>query len=448
MTDTPVFSKYTIFSKIRDSENFFLVNLLTGNADILPPDKAREITERRYTDTEEYLRKGYLVHPEEEKKLFNRKYLDFLDARANDEIQLFFVPWYHCNFSCSYCYQSGYARHDEKLSTDTIDAFFSFIGHEFAGRRKYITLFGGEPLMPDVLSRERIGYLIEQAERRSLGVAVVTNGYTLTEYMPLFEKAFIREIQVTLDGPEKMHNLRRPLKNGGETFARISEGIDAALARDITVNLRVVLDRENISALPELAAFAVEKKWTEHPRFKTQLGRNYELHFCQGNRNRLFERAGMYEELYRMARENPEILRFHRPAFSITRFLAETGTLPEALFDSCPGCKTEWAFDHTGKIFPCTATVGKDGREIGTFYPTVTKNTAAIGNWQDRDVTAIAACRDCALQLACGGGCAAVAENTAGSILAPDCRPVKELIEMGMSLYCIVGSKQIPCFIV
>ena len=29
------YSKYNIFSKIRDSENYFIVNLLSGNADIL-----------------------------------------------------------------------------------------------------------------------------------------------------------------------------------------------------------------------------------------------------------------------------------------------------------------------------------------------------------------------------------------------------------------------------
>ena len=33
-----------------------------------------------------------------------------------------------------------------------------------------------------------------------LGIAVVTNGYHLTEYLGMLEKASIREIQVTLDG--------------------------------------------------------------------------------------------------------------------------------------------------------------------------------------------------------------------------------------------------------
>ena len=56
-------------------------------------------------------------------------------------------------------------------------------------------------------------------------------------------------------------------------------------------------------------------------------------------------------------------------------------------------------------------------------------------DWEDRDVTSIPECRTCSLQLACGGGCASVAKNRSGKILAPDCRPVRELMELGFSLY-------------
>jgi uncharacterized protein len=270
-------------------------------------------------------------------------------------------------------------------------------------------------------------------------VAVVTNGYTLADYMDVLGNAPIREIQVTLDGIGEVHDRRRPLKGGQPTFERIVPGIDQALANGLTVNLRVVLDRENIDALPELARFARERGWTGHPRFKTQLGRNYELHTCQTNPAHLYGRVELYEKLYSLIKAHPDILEFHRPAFSLSRFLWENGELPDPLFDSCPGCKSEWAFDYTGRIYACTATVGKTGEELGTFFPEVSTDRSRIEEWQKRDVTSVAACRDCSLALACGGGCAAVAKNTSGSLLAPDCRPVRELLEMGISLYSGTG---------
>jgi uncharacterized protein len=105
------------------------------------------------------------------------------------------------------------------------------------------------------------------------------------------------------------------------------------------------------------------------------------------------------------------------------------------LFDGCPACKTEWAFDYTGHIFPCTATVGKADESLGTFYPDINRNDERISEWENRDVTAIDACTGCNLQLACGGGCGSVAKNRTGQVCTTDCRPVKELLELGFAAY-------------
>lgn len=411
------------------------MNLLTGNADILDAQTAEAIRAGRYENEDELREKGYLADPEAEERLYRRKYLDFLDERDSSEVQLFFVPTYSCNFACSYCYQEGYGAPGGYASPVVVQAFFQYIDTEFAGRKKYITLFGGEPLLPSAKARERVALVLDEAARRGLDVAVVTNGYTLAGYLDILRRGRIREIQVTLDGVAKVHDSRRFLQGGGSTFGRIVEGIDAALEAGFTVNLRMVLDRENMENLPELARFAVGKGWTANPRFKTQFGRNYELHTCQADRTRLFERVEMYEAIYRLSRNHPEILEFHRPVFSVSRFLADNGELPAPLFDACPGCKTEWAFDLTGRMYACTATVGKKGEELGTFYPETTKRQAVIEEWEERDVTVIPGCRECSLQFTCGGGCAAVAKNRTGSLHAPDCRPVREQLEMGMQIY-------------
>lgn len=429
------FSRHNILAPIAGSDQYYLVNLLSGNADLLTKEKAREILDHRYTDVEEYAARGYLSDPTEEDRLFRRKYADFLDARDRDEIQIFFVPWYTCNFGCAYCYQESYLDHPGVPPAGVIEAFFDYVGRQFAGRRKYLTLFGGEPLLPGAAYAPVITRFLDHAASAGLETAIVTNGYTLEEYVDLLKRYRIREIQVTLDGMPSLHNARRPLKGGGETFEKIVRGVDLALAAGMMINLRVVVDRENIDGLPALARFAVEKGWTESPRFKTQLGRNYELHTCQTGRQKLLTRLEMYEELYGLIRKHPEILAFHKPAFSVARFLSEEGELPKPLFDSCPGTKTEWAFDSTGRIYSCTATVGKSAEALGTFYPQAGLNHDLVGKWEDRDVTSITACNSCELRLACGGGCASVAFNRTGDLHAPDCRPVKELLGRGISLY-------------
>src|ERR1035437_10583767 len=85
------FSKHNIFSKIKDSDSYYIVNLLTGNADILDQAKSNEIISGDFTDLDEYKEKGYITDEQSEKKLYTEKYLNFIDTRDTDEIQIFFV---------------------------------------------------------------------------------------------------------------------------------------------------------------------------------------------------------------------------------------------------------------------------------------------------------------------------------------------------------------------
>jgi uncharacterized protein len=142
-----------------------------------------------------------------------------------------------------------------------------------------------------------------------------------------------------------------------------------------------------------------------------------------------------YEKIYKILLEHPEITEFHQPSFSLSRFLFKNGELPDPLFDSCPACKTEWAFDYTGRIYSCTATVGKMDEALGAFYPSVEVDRELVNMWEKRDVVSIPECRGCSLQLTCGGGCGMVAKNRKGKILSGDCKPEKETIAMGISLY-------------
>ena len=438
-------SRFNIVSRATGSGQHFVVNLLSRCADTLTAGEADVLSATPLPDAAalarsglalaELAERGYVVEPDDEERRYRQAYLDFVEGRETDEVQLFYAPTYACNFACDYCYQEGYAAQAGHAPDEVLAAFLGYVDQAFAGRRKYVTLFGGEPLLPSASSERVLATMAEATAARGLDLAIVTNGYRLAEAVPMLRRGKIREVQVTLDGTEAVHDRRRPLRGGGGTFGAIVRGIDACLAADLPVNLRVVVDRDNIEDLPALALYAVSRSWTSHPRFVTQLGRNYELHSCQRAPARLFDRLELAQAVVALAQRHPALLDFHRPALSVARVLFDQGELPEPLFDACPGCKTEWAFDYTGRIYPCTATVGKHGEEVGRFHPTVELDQERISRWQERDVLAIDACRGCALQLACGGGCGAVAKNRTGDLHAPDCRPVRELLELGFGLY-------------
>ena len=427
------FSGCNILSRIKDSEKFFILNSLYGLADIIDNETYNDLLDRNLSG-QELISRGYIVDPDSEKIEFRKAYLRFIDERERDEIQLFFVTNYSCNFGCSYCYQADYNT-GGSLNEAVIDSFYEYVDLVFGRHQKYITLFGGEPLLPGKRHMALIERIIEKAADRCIDIAVVTNGYHVTEYIDLLKKASIREVQVTFDGIRDVHDKRRYLKNGQGSFDRISKGVDILLDNGIPVNLRVVVDKENISGLPDLARYSIDRGWTKSPLLSTQLGRNYELHECQINRERLLSRIGMYSDLYHLIRQYPHIKEFHKPAFSVARHLSDHGELPAPLFDSCPGTKTEWAFDFTGNIYACTATAGKKGEELGKFFPERVMYDERIEEWTERDILSIKECRECNLSLLCGGGCAAVAKNRNGIHNSPDCRPVRDLLELGISVY-------------
>jgi uncharacterized protein len=428
-------SRFNIVSPIAGTDKFYVVNLLSGHADVLDAEETQLLVTKGGEDSADFAAHGYVVDAAEEERRYRKAYLEFVDGRDGDEVQLFYVPSYACNFNCSYCYQKSYETPKDSHQDDAIAAFFDYIDKQFSSRKKYVTLFGGEPLLPNASSRRVVDQLVAETTQRSLDLAVVTNGFHLASYVDRLTNGRIREIQVTLDGPKPVHDGRRHLATGGSTFDAIVAGIDAALARNLTINLRTVIDRDNLLTYVELAKFAIDRGWTDHPKFKTQIGRNYELHECQVGRERLYGRLELHQDFYRLALEHPEVLRFHRPAFSVARYLNDKGKLPTPLFDACPGTKTEWAFDYTGHIYSCTATVGKAEEALGTFYPDVNLDTEKTECWSERDILAIPQCKSCELQLACGGGCGSVAKNQHGTVNAPDCRPIKELLSLGLGLY-------------
>ncbi len=297
------YSKHNIFSKVKDSDKYYIVNLLSGHADLVEPDEAFRLNRIKSSSEEtdcaqDLCDKGYLTDAEKENRTFRNKYLDFIDNRDQDEVQLFFILNYTCNFNCDYCYQDQYTNPVNQAGTEIIDAFFSYIQRKFSDRKKYITVFGGEPLLSSPVQKKKITYLLEKANEAKLDVCFVTNGYTLEDYIEILKTCRIREIQVTIDGTENIHNKRRPLKGGGKTFERIVRGVDTCLENNMPINLRMVIDKENIENLPDFAQFAIDKGWTSNPLFKTQIGRNYELHHCQSTPDKLFSRISLYRKIF------------------------------------------------------------------------------------------------------------------------------------------------------
>ena len=482
-------SRYT-FTFESPSNRFFIMNYLTGAIDEVSVFERPELEHRLQTNQwDDYhlkdymLERGYLFESmEDEEEYIQERYIEFLEEYENTPVQIIFSTTYACNFSCIYCFQESYKENSKIITPEVTDAFFNYINNQFASEKQkpYITLFGGEPLLGGDRYKKNLLYFLEKAKLYDYQITIVTNGYELINYIPELKRigVKIKEIQVSVDGSPEQHNKRRPTVTGKPTFERVAQGISEALKNGYRINLRMIIDKENLPTIVELAEYAQKVGWLDYPEtlFETSIGRNYELHTCQP-KSKLYNRIDLWKDFIDLAEKNPILKKFHKPHLHGIRYLAETGSLPMPIFDGCPAGKKEWAFDLYGNIYGCTASVGVEKYKLGNIFentqitkekiletefsceqidpevahldtshkPEMYHTNVLLKDsqkeqrikWQTRDVLSIPQCKNCAVSLSCGGGCGVLAANHHGDILSPDCRPVKEIVSMAVDYYRI-----------
>ncbi len=441
------YSRYNLLLEMKKNQDypFALMNSLSGSFDLVGSEEKKKLDTLRQGESPEdqvfvdYLfSRGYLYPSKDaEDAELVRRWPEFEQALHETEPQVLLVPTYACNLACPYCYQNGIKQKTQLMTRDVADAFFNYLKAMFPGKKPFITLFGGEALNVAPRQKEIIDYIVKQAVKGGYAISAVTNGYDLKEYLDILGQAVVKEIQVTLDGPQSVHDERRHTANGKGTYTKIMEGLEEAIRRSVPINLRAVVDKSNYESLVELAEDLDARGWLDLPsiRFKSQIGRNYELFECYATPQHLLGQAEHWAMFMELAEKHPVLRKFHEPEFKGIHHLVQSGELYLPSYDTCPAGKTEWVFDLYGDIYGCTATTGQDEYKLGTFYPDVKMKGKEVKEWQERSILTIPECRECEVGLICGGGCGAIAKDRLGKVQAPDCHPIKDILSLGLKYY-------------
>ncbi len=164
-----------------------------------------------------------------------------------------------CDFRCTYCTEAGrYAgtHMDSSVARDAV-AYVKRTCEARGTRHLIAGFYGGEPLLNSPTMVHVADALREALDlsRIRLTLFVISNGYGLTETM--FDRlaaAGIQHFQITLDGPEEIHNARRRLEDGSGTWRRIVENVIHMMgdSRLKGLSIRVNVDAHNAPWIPQL----------------------------------------------------------------------------------------------------------------------------------------------------------------------------------------------------
>jgi len=377
--------------------------MLGGKFEEVDADPLSSLIERGY----------YYKDPDEEKKLFTELFKNF-SVKANDRpIKYVICPTYSCNLNCTYCFEKDTLAGNKKdmdesllkASLESIQTISKKINKEIHS----IELFGGEPLLPK--NKDIVRKILEFAVEKDAKITIVTNGVFAGDFIDILDpvKDNIEMLQITVDGPERIHDKRRIHFSGKGSFAEISKSIDVLLDNKINTNARINIDIENIDYLPEIYNYMIKKNWIGHSNFKVRpslVTDHTTLEYVQP----IIEEEKLLERLISIYDRIPELERLFgfygfKPLRSIQEVLNGAPNVSPRFFNCESNLLELYIFCPDGYIYTCPESIGNKDISIGKFVPSLELSGSRMSIWRDRDIMNMKKCMECRFAPICGGGC-------------------------------------------
>lgn len=203
-----------------------------------------------------------------------KKVTELLDKeRETVPFSMIILPYENCNFRCVYCYEKF--EHG-KMKSDIIKGLKLFVDRkvqETQGLKGIgVSWFGGEPLLAQDIIYELSASFISSCKNNAISYtgSMSTNGYFLTpNVVDSLLECKIKRFQVTLDGPESIHNTNRKLIDGGKTYKRIFDNLTKMRDRkdDFFIRMRVNFNNDFVSSIKRWLEEEITPHFSNDPRF-------------------------------------------------------------------------------------------------------------------------------------------------------------------------------------
>lgn len=175
------------------------------------------------------------------------------------------MPTEKCNFRCTYCYE----RFDiGRMKPNVVEAVKRFSSKRIENAKAFhLGWFGGEPLLAREIVLDISSHCHSECSSHNVEMhgSITTNGFLLdAEYFRSLVNFGIKEYQISVDGPEEVHNKTRVQANGAGTFKTIMGNIDSALKTDLEfqIVLRLHFLQHTLDHVYELIDF-VNDNWRD-----------------------------------------------------------------------------------------------------------------------------------------------------------------------------------------
>jgi len=167
-----------------------------------------------------------------------------------------------CNLRCIYCYADSGEQPRQVMSfqfaksaIDRVVADTKALGFPVFE----LSLIGGEPTLEMGLVKKCVDYAREAAQKNGIisRVGIVSNGVfrrSVCDYIA----EHLDYVTISIDGPEKIHEVHRPSENKKPTFGTTVRNISSLYDSGIALGLRATISSLSVQQMPEIVSYLHE----------------------------------------------------------------------------------------------------------------------------------------------------------------------------------------------
>ncbi|KQC13407.1 MAG: hypothetical protein APR63_08750 [Desulfuromonas sp. SDB] len=260
---------------------------------------------------------------------------------------LYFMPTLNCNCRCTYCYIPDKKYNSILTEQDycqIIDKYKKYSAGYLPYPEKFQLRFtGGEPYLTSPLVEDLSNYFLSQFPQ---GLVVInTNGTLINEqnlsrFNGKFKSSLVHVLSV--DSIEKIHNIRRPLVNGQNSFEKTIQAFNLLQHQQYPVYINSVIDQQTCDYIDEFFYYLKSELRTGDISISLRqdstdsLSRNTKFNFL----TRIYKLASQF---------NIRVSGHHR--------LLLGNQIPEL---KCQAGKTTAVITSQARVYPCQRFVGTD----------------------------------------------------------------------------------------
>lgn len=313
-------------------------------------------------------------------------------------MSLTIAPTMGCNFNCHYCFESESIRENYHIMTDDIqEKLYKFVKNhveKYKVEQLEVCWFGGEPLLGLAAIKNLSQLFLDLSEKNNIkySATIITNGYRLKpEIAKTLRQLKITSAQVTIDGPEKIHDGRRFLKGGMGSFKRIVKNIEPA-SKELDILIRVNVDKQNRNYLNSMLEEILEKS-------SNQFKPNISLAPVHIDPNIKSEyQAGINEDTFK----DIEVKFIDNALEKNFNFSKK----PDLVNNACAADhQYSYMIGPHGELYHCWEDFGRPELCVGTLSEGRVHNLDYVQQYYDFDPTEHQKCASCKVLPLCMGGC-------------------------------------------